>query len=596
MPAPAQRVQVPTSARPAGAAGSSAPPTLPPIPDVDGPLNLRVVYPSVNQLLTVRDSNFIFGSTGSGAARLTIDGADVPVLANGAFLAWLPVPSGEAPRYELRATKGSEVVGTVVPVRFPALPVPLPDTGRLEVDRGSVSPSGPIGLRGDERVRVSIRAPSNATVVLRLGDATSRPLTRGAGLTWVGEVEARDLAQPGTIVVHRGRDTVSVQTAAVQVMDAAPPRYVSLLNADVDATSDTDQVSILRPAPSGTYKWFLFPGTVLELTGIRGTWCRVRLDSQLEAWVEEKAVRPAGEGPVRQRRTASNARVSTGDRFTDLRIPVTEKPAYQVEETGNALVVTLYGTVSNVDIVNFATNDSTVRDVTWEQSASDRIRFTVHLRGRPFGWLALWDRGAFVLRVRHAPAIDAASPLAGRVVAVDAGHPPVGTTGPTGLYEGDAVLEVAQALRELLEAKGATVVMTRTTGAPVPLGDRAITARRANAEAFVSVHLNAHPDGVNPYRVRNGTNSYFFFDHAEPLARAVQRGLVQRIGLPDMGINYDNLAVARQSWMPAILCEGAFLIVPEQEAALRDAGFQKRYAMGIAEGLEEYFRLLAAER
>jgi N-acetylmuramoyl-L-alanine amidase len=48
--------------------------------------------------------------------------------------------------------------------------------------------------------------------------------------------------------------------------------------------------------------------------------------------------------------------------------------------------------------------------------------------------------------------------------------------------------------------------------------------------------------------------------------------------------------------MPAILCEGAFVIVPEQEAALRDERFQKRYAAGIVEGLEEYFRSLAGRR
>jgi N-acetylmuramoyl-L-alanine amidase len=35
--------------------------------------------------------------------------------------------------------------------------------------------------------------------------------------------------------------------------------------------------------------------------------------------------------------------------------------------------------------------------------------------------------------------------------------------------------------------------------------------------------------------------------------------------------------------------------VPEQEAALRDPAFQLRYAEGIAEGLEEYFRSLAGK-
>ena len=139
-----------------------------------------------------------------------------------------------------------------------------------------------------------------------------------------------------------------------------------------------------------------------------------------------------------------------------------------------------------------------------------------------------------------------------------------------------------------------TIAARNITPRPAPVSNiQYSTARRANAEAFVSVHFNAYPDGVNPFRARNGTNTYFFFDHAEPLARAVQRGLVREIGLPDMGINYDNLAVARQSWMPAILCEGAFLMIPEQEAALRDEAFQKRYAKGIADGLEEYFRALA---
>jgi N-acetylmuramoyl-L-alanine amidase len=557
---------------------------------------LRVVYPAPNQLLTVRDSNYIFGSTGSGAARLEIDGFGVPVFPNGAFLAWLPVPSGDVPRYELRATRGSESVNMVVPITLRPLPTPLPDTGRLIVDRGSVTPSGTVGLRGDERVRVSLRAPANASVVLQLGDGTSRPLIRGAGGAWSAEVDARDLARAGTIIVRRGRDSVAVLTAAIVQMDASPRRYVSLLNTDLDATSDTDQVSILRPTPDGTYKWFLFPGTVLELTGMRGTSYRVRLDSQLEAWVDQRAVSFTSPLAFRPRRTASNSRVIAGERYTDLRIPVTEKPPYQVEVAGDILVLTLYGAVSNVDIVNLATTDSTVRDVTWEQAASDRIRFTVRLRGPAYGWLALWDRGAFVLRVRRAPAVDPARPLTGRVIAVDPGHPPIGATGPTGLYEGDAVLDVAQQLRAMLEARGAFVVMTRTSRGPVPLGDRPITARRANAEAFVSIHLNAYPDGVNPYRARNGINTYFFFDQAEPLARAVQRGLVRQIGLPDMGINYDNLAVARQSWMPAILCEGAFVIVPEQEAALRDERFQKRYAAGIVEGLEEYFRSLAGRR
>ncbi len=77
---------------------------------------------------------------------------------------------------------------------------------------------------------------------------------------------------------------------------------------------------------------------------------------------------------------------------------------------------------------------------------------------------------------------------------------------------------------------------------------------------------------------------------AEPLAREVQRGMVRHMGLRDLGINYDNLAVLRPTWMPAILCEGAFVMLPEQEALLRMPEFQQAYALGVAEGLGEYFK------
>jgi N-acetylmuramoyl-L-alanine amidase len=120
-------------------------------------------------------------------------------------------------------------------------------------------------------------------------------------------------------------------------------------------------------------------------------------------------------------------------------------------------------------------------------------------------------------------------------------------------------------------------------------------ARRANAHALVSIHLNALPDGVNPF-LAHGTGTYFFHPQAEPLARAVQAGMVRRMGLRDLGIFYDNLALARPTWMPAVLCEGAFIMMPEQEAALRTPEFQRRYALGVADGLERYFRGLASDR
>jgi len=68
------------------------------------------------------------------------------------------------------------------------------------------------------------------------------------------------------------------------------------------------------------------------------------------------------------------------------------------------------------------------------------------------------------------------------------------------------------------------------------------------------------------------------------------------MGLRDLGINYDNLALARPTWMPAVLCEGAFLMIPQQEYALRTPEFQAAYAQGIVDGLTAFFRGFAPAR
>jgi N-acetylmuramoyl-L-alanine amidase len=160
------------------------------------------------------------------------------------------------------------------------------------------------------------------------------------------------------------------------------------------------------------------------------------------------------------------------------------------------------------------------------------------------------------------------------------------------LYEADAVLEVGLKLRDLLTQRGANVVMTRTTPDPVDLGLRPIISRRANAHAFVSIHLNAFPDGVNPF-LNNGTLTLYFWPQSIPLGTATQAALLSGLGLRDNGTKYQNLAVARGTWMPSVLTEGAFVIMPDQEAALRTPIYQEAYANAILRGLEAYFASLA---
>jgi N-acetylmuramoyl-L-alanine amidase len=530
-PAPAP---APTAGLPA--APSTARP-LPPVPAVDGPLAIKVVYPQPNQTVTSRDSNFIFGSIGSGRATLTINGVPARVYPNGAYLAFVANPPAASPQYELVATKGSETVRVIHPIRYPAPPA---------AGVAAVAPvAAPAAAAKPEGLATS-RADTIAALSARL-DSLKGQLSRDEPIGWV------QLGQP--------------------------------------SPADTDRTIVGRPVPGGTYKWFFLPGTVVPLVarGEAGGAMRIRLDQHLDVYVDSADATPIPTGSTAPRRLTSNMKLRPGAFGMDLVMPMGQRAPYFVEETDRAIVLTLYGVRGNTDLINYAATDSMVRTVEWAQLSNDRARVTVNLRAAPYGYLVVWEGNAMVLKLRGRPAIDGRHPLRGLTIAVDPGHPPIGATGPTGLWEPRATLPISFQLKRILEERGASVVMTRTTDSAVALTDRPVIARRANVHAFVSIHLNAYGDGTNPF-VAPGTGTYFFRTHSEPLARTVQRGMVAQLGLMDLGVNYDNLAVVRGTWYPAVLCEGAFLMLPDQEAALRTPEYQERYARGVADGLEEYFR------
>jgi len=582
---------------------------LPPVPSVRGaPLALAVRYPNDNQVLTSRDSNFVLGAVGSGDATLRINGQTVAVAPNGAFLAWLPNPPASAPRYDIEVVRGADTVRRTLRIRYPVRTA-LPASGALRVDSASLQPGRDTWARADELIRVSLRAPANAEVrvewagkVRRLltangGSGNGRPVQgEDVGVLWSTEVPAAwlgDSAAPARVVIVRDRDTVALRVPALRVLNR-DARVLAQLRSNISVGSDTDRVIAARTNPGGTYKWLLLPGTVLEVTGRQGRNTRVALDDALDVWVDQADLTLLPEGTARPRRVSGGFRVSPAREWVDMVIATGERPAHHVEAGGREITLTLYGVQANPDISPIFGTDSLIRRISWEQVTSDRVRITLTLSQPAFGWLSMWDdaRRAFVLRVRRLPVIDAAQPLKGLTIAVDPGHPPAGATGPTGLYEGDAVFPVGMQLVELLKARGANAFSTRPSLDPLGLTDRGVISRRANAHAFLSIHLNALPDGVNPFTA-NGTSTLFFHNASEPLARHVQDALMARFGLRDLGIHYQNLAVARPTWYPSILAEGLFLMLPEQEAAMRDPAFQRKYAEALAFGVEQYFRDLA---
>ena len=188
--------------------------------------------------------------------------------------------------------------------------------------------------------------------------------------------------------------------------------------------------------------------------------------------------------------------------------------------------------------------------------------------------------------------------ISGKIIVLDPGHggSDPGAIGPTGLQEKQVTLPIAEYLKSILEAKGAKVILTRTTDVDVygphasgvdELQARVNVANGNQADAFMSIHINSFS---NPNV--GGIATYYFdgSDQSKKLASSVQGQIAEHSGFNgDRGIQPGNLYVLRHSLMPSILVELGFISNPTEEGHLKESSTQKAFANELAKGLELYF-------
>ena len=171
--------------------------------------------------------------------------------------------------------------------------------------------------------------------------------------------------------------------------------------------------------------------------------------------------------------------------------------------------------------------------------------------------------------------------------------------GPTGEREEWIDLRVALALKEMLEARGARVLMTRIKDVDVPLKDRALLAVKGEADIFLSIHHNATAD----YSV-NFPIIYFHGNASENRASVrLGRLAAQRLsealfdGHTPLSLVSDHTifpeagtAVLRHSYgIPGIIGEASFFTHPDEEERLKNDVYNRKEAAAYVLALEDFF-------
>lgn len=196
------------------------------------------------------------------------------------------------------------------------------------------------------------------------------------------------------------------------------------------------------------------------------------------------------------------------------------------------------------------------------------------------------------------------NPLKGKVIVVDPGHGGTAAVdsyrvGPTGEREEWINLRVALKLKDLLEEKGAFVLMTRITDSAVDLQDRATLAVQNKADVFVSVHHNATADTTVNFPI-----IYFHGNASENQASVVlgkhlAQSLIKTMyeGKAPVSLVSDHTifpaagtSVLRHSYgIPGVIAEASFFTHPSEEQRLKDENYNLLEAQAYLEALESFF-------
>ncbi len=216
-----------------------------------------------------------------------------------------------------------------------------------------------------------------------------------------------------------------------------------------------------------------------------------------------------------------------------------------------------------------------------------------------------------------------------KTIVIDPGHggKDPGARGQRGTEEKDITLRVALKLRDLLSKQpGVRVLMTRDRDEFVELEDRAKFANGQEADLFVSIHVNSHPQrsvkGIEIYHFgeakdqralevaarENGTplNStgvgweYLVADlltakkieASLELAWTAKEAMVTNLNghysLVDHGVKTAPFYVLRFTSMPSILAEIAYISNSAEEDLLRSGIFTTRVAEALMEGVNTF--------
>ncbi len=337
-------------------------------------------------------------------------------------------------------------------------------------------------------------------------------------------------------------------------------------------------------------------GVKLNIIGLKNDNYKVKLSDNLSAWIPAEFVELKSEFEQPAVSLTGNIRVRGRAHSNLITLTLSEKLPYisYQELEPNKIIVDVFGATSNTNWkIKHESSNEGIERVDWRQMEDGRFRLIIKLnQSQNWGYTVGYGWGSQMnIKVRKPPLVtNVVSPLEGQTISVDAGHggSNKGSLGAAGYQEKDVTLEITMKLKELLEEKGAKVVLPRTNDDYVYMRERKEITLEHKADVLVSIHTNSIGYTTDPLTIK-GTGSFYKHIAFKPLAEIMYANM-RSLGFDDYGLTGSfNFSLNQPIEFPNVLVETGFISHPEEEMKLTDPEFQYKMAEQIVAGLEEFF-------
>ncbi|MBR4682927.1 MAG: N-acetylmuramoyl-L-alanine amidase [Elusimicrobiaceae bacterium] len=567
----------------------------------DAPITVQ--YPYEKMTVTRGAKNiFIFGKINlPEPITLTINGSSVPVYNRGTFVSFLPVQSGEF-EFLLTATSQGRIYQATRHIIVPGADI-KDFSQKAKFDEEEIFPQHPVEVLPGDTLDLYARGTPHGQVTATLSgikDGKNIPLKEDAvspGIYRAQYVIAPEQKAKTVKITYRLKegpnDSSSKSTAPAKIKilsekESARPALI---------TAPGVKLRKIPTARENLYPFYRAYGYV-EISGRLNNQYRLSLGENETAWLEMEKIKLLDNPPTPNRiHTLTQTAWPDKTRFV---FAGAQAVPIQIHEFNNRLELTLYYTEGFDENFSLDETSPLVENITWSVPAPRTLSFKIYFKpnATPWGHAYNFEEDNLVLDLMHKPELTPTKdkPLAGARILLDAGHSPQrkvpydGAIGPGGYLEYEATIALAEDLKPLLEAKGATVILTRHGNNHMSLQDRYQLALKEQAHIFISLHYNALPETVNPMARARGYSVYYNYPHSFALAQAVYKSFTRQVPLPDNGmIANDILFIPRIPHLPSILVENAYLILPQQEEMARDKEKRQVFVQALYEGILDFY-------